>query len=151
MTPFNRQCLNKWASDLLLIGQNLYGLQPDLGSNIVSLPKDFISTADSLDRFLSEIYPELTANLPWNYFSSRCILTNKNEDVDEINSIMNKRLPGPVITCTSFDRLEEEEIDDGEQYTTEQLHKQNPSGFPHHMLFILSTIFYISSLFHNIF
>lgn len=51
--------LDDYAEFFREIGDGRFETHPDLGQDVVELPKTVISNADNIRRFIDEIYPEL--------------------------------------------------------------------------------------------
>ena len=80
----------------------------------VSIPSKLRSTANTVEEFCAEIYPNLKniiqAGLQSNennwheWLTERAIICPTNDDVSSINDILIKSFPGQMHTYKSFDR-----------------------------------------------
>jgi len=78
------------------IGNGTYPEQKVCDSGVmVKLPESILSQQQSIDGFVSEIYPDLAQHVGNGcYFRSRAILTPLNADVDILNESILSQMPG---------------------------------------------------------
>ncbi|GBM33809.1 hypothetical protein AVEN_76180-1 [Araneus ventricosus] len=82
---------------------------------------------------MRHVFPDVSNNYKdyyWLY--ERAIVAPKNENVNKINEIIRKKLPGNSITYKSVDAGMDKE--QAVYYPTEFLNSLNPPGMPPHML-----------------
>ncbi|XP_027182204.1 uncharacterized protein LOC113780620 [Coffea eugenioides] len=132
LTENMRVILDSQFSEFLLrVGE---GREPvDLNSEI-TLSRDLVipyyDKEKSLNRLLHSVFSDLTlySQDPYSMIN-RCILTLKNNLVDELNDIMIRRFSGELHTYISSDKA----IDQRHQGNYEDfLNSQNPTGLPSH-------------------
>ena len=92
----NIEEMERFSDFLLSIGEGRFDKIsiPERGNDFIQIPPELIIPYD-LKAMINEIYPNL-ANQSNNidFFSSRAILTPKNETVDIINHIATQLMPG---------------------------------------------------------
>ncbi|KAL0385786.1 UNVERIFIED_CONTAM: ATP-dependent DNA helicase PIF1 [Sesamum radiatum] len=108
-------------------------------SDWIEIPEEFLieNSDNSLMQLINETYPKLSNKYnDCTYLKERAILTPKNSDVDEINSMMLSMLPGEIHQFCSADILCPGETSDHEQNmnSPELLNSIKVSGIPNHCL-----------------
>jgi hypothetical protein len=91
----NAQQQQAWADYLQRIGEGTEQVFPEVGEEVVLIPKDICCQGDTIDSLVDEVYDDLgyfTDSQSRNeHIIQRAILTPLNEDVDNINTaIMNQ-------------------------------------------------------------
>lgn len=101
-------------------------------SKLVELPSDIVFPSQELSDFIDHFYPDLATNYQnVEWLKARTILAPKNEDVDEINAEVLRRLPGTEVSFISAD----DTVDDTSGlWSTDILNSWNPNGMPPHEL-----------------
>ena len=86
-----------------------------------------------MKEFCNVIFPSLSTNVHTPcWLEGRCILAPTNKEVDTINDILQRRVPGNSIQLSSADSLDDYRY--VMQFNTEYLNTLIPSGFPRHFL-----------------
>lgn len=68
---------------------------PEIGPNLIKLPKEICSTSTNVQQFIEEIYPDfINRYRDGKYLEKRMIVTPTNEYVREINAQLLAQLPG---------------------------------------------------------
>ena len=87
----------------------------------------------SLEDFCEQIFPNLEENiLDPTWLEGRAILAPTNKEVDEINDLMESRMPGISTKLSSADSLEN--YQDVMRFNIEYLNSLYPRGFPRHII-----------------
>ena len=87
----------------------------------------------SLVDFCEEIFPNLKENIfDPRWLEGRAILAPTNKEVDEINDLMESKMPGMSTKLTSADSLEN--YQDVMRFNIEYLNTLYPRGFPRHII-----------------
>ena len=83
------------------------------GEGIVKLPSDNISIINSnsveksMKEFCTKVFPDFERNvLNTKWLEGRCILAPTNKDVDCVNDMMEKMVPGTSVKLFSSDNSE---------------------------------------------
>ncbi|XP_027083708.1 uncharacterized protein [Coffea arabica] len=107
LTENMRTILDPQFSEFLLrVGE---GREPVNLNSKITLFRDLVipyyDKEESLNRLLHSVFPDLTlySQDPYSMIN-RCILTPKNNSVDELNDIMIRRFPGELHTYISSDK-----------------------------------------------
>ncbi len=126
--------LENFAKLLKQIGDGTYPVEEQLGSDTIKLPVDWVSDSETLNEFITEIFPDIqTGDI--NNYSKRAILTTTNEYVNIINQHIMDLMPGDKTECLpSIDELMPQNRN--ALYTEKMLNSLNPSGSPPSNLFI---------------
>ena len=101
----------------------------------IHLPASLRLEENTTEALIDYIYPGLS-NLqlnppPYQYFSDRMILSSRNDDVDDLNTLMLNTFPGQDQTFHSEDSVANDHPDDGElMYPAEYLNEINCSSLP---------------------
>ena len=109
-----------------------HGLHTD-ELNRIDLPPSLRLEENTVQALISYIYPGLSQLQPplHQYFSDRMILSSRNDDVDDLNSLMLDTFPGEDRTFFSNDTVANDRPEDGElMYPAEYLNNINCSGLP---------------------
>ncbi|XP_071740008.1 uncharacterized protein [Rutidosis leptorrhynchoides] len=106
----------------------------------IKITDEYIVESDTspIDTIVDTIFPDFIANhQDEDYLRERAILTTRNDDADQINKRMFKKLQSQSITYQSSDEICKGSIDALEQhqaYPVEFLNKLNFTGIPPHKL-----------------
>jgi hypothetical protein len=111
-----------------------HGLHTDDSYNII-LPDHFHCPENTVDSLIDTTYPDLyTPNHPDAYFSERIILSTMNQAVNDLNSTILARFPGPARVFHSVDSIPlSEQLGEGDpmlNYPTEYLNNFNCGSMP---------------------
>ena len=122
----------KFAEDLLLIGEGKVPIEEDLGEFKIKVDDDFLLEEDSQEALCNFVWDGLQAHYQEpEWLCSRAVLCPTNEAADEINQHMTDRFPGIERYYLSSDQL----IDgDKTQFPQEFLNTLTSSGMPPHKL-----------------
>jgi hypothetical protein len=102
-------------------------------SDKITLPLGLRLQDNTVQALINHIYPGLPHLQPplHQYFSDRMILSNRNDDVDDINRLMLHSFPGQEQVFFSEDSVANDRPDNGElMYPAEYLNSINCSGLP---------------------
>ena len=126
--------IKHWSEYLLNVGDGKERTYPQFGHNVIKLPSKIVSKSTNLLDFTEEVFDDFENNYKnREYIQNRCIMTPKNDEVDEINNIMLDKIPEPEPKpYTSFDCVPDDP--DFKYYDPEYLHGLNVSGMPKHSL-----------------
>ena len=109
------------------------------GEGTVKLSSDNISIINSnlveksMKEFCTKVFPDFERNvLNTKWLEGRCILAPTNKDVDCVNDMMEKMVPGTSVKLFSSDNLEN--YADIMRFNTEYLNTLCPNGFPRHTI-----------------
>ena len=99
---------------------------------IVTLPESLHCTSNTIEELIEHVYPDIDSLQDDSYYSKRCILCPRNQNVQEINATMLHTFPGPVHELWAVDKAINPDNPHNviSTYTPEFLHSLNPSGFP---------------------
>ena len=136
----------EFASFLMSVGNGTLKGHPTLPEDIVMIPEEFLLSPTTVENALSELvdwcFPELNApNIDFATMSTRAILTPLNKDVEDLNSIaISKMILSNGTTTTTFFSADSvaDDTDMGVLYPIEFLQTLTPSGFPPHMLNLMT-------------
>ena len=109
-----------------------HGLHTD-ELNRINLPPSLRLEENTVQALINHIYPGLSQLQPslHQYFSDRMILSSRNDDVDDLNSLMLDTFSGEDRTFFSNDTVANDRSEDGElMYSAEYLNNINCSGLP---------------------
>ncbi|XP_071694287.1 uncharacterized protein [Rutidosis leptorrhynchoides] len=135
-----KQKFNKWVID---IGE---GKVPAIAKDgedettWIEIPEEFIisSKKTPIETIVDTIFPDFPVRQEdEDYLRERAILTPRNDDADEINKHMFKKLQGATMTYKSSDEICKGSTDNMEQqqtYPVEYLNTLNFPGVPPHKL-----------------
>ncbi|GJT46022.1 ATP-dependent DNA helicase PIF1-like protein [Tanacetum coccineum] len=135
-----KQDFNQWV---LSVGNGIVPAKAKDGEDEpswIQIPEQFIiNSSDSpIEAIVAETYPNfIERQHDEEYLKERAILTPRNDDVDEINTYMFKKLTGKSVTYNSADEVckaSTECLDQQQLYPTEFLNTLNFSGMPPHAL-----------------
>ncbi|GJR15788.1 helicase [Tanacetum coccineum] len=97
-----------------------------------------VSSDSPIEAIMAKTYPNfIERQHDEEYLKEHAILTPRNDDVDEINTYMIKKLTGKFVTYNSADEIckaSTESLDQQQLYPTEFLNTLNFSGMPPHAL-----------------
>ena len=111
---------------------------------MIKIPECLRSKAKNTDDFCNEIFPNIKNVVKdglsksfnddtWiSWITSRAIICPVNEDCDEINEKMIKKIEGPLFLYKSIDRVHDEE--EAHNYPTEFLNSLRLPSYPPHIL-----------------
>ena len=105
-------------------------------AKLIKLPSDIVFQGQDLETFIDEFYPNIETNYRnVDWLKARTILAPKNDDVEEINNKILRKLSGAEISFLSAD----EAIDDSSglwstDISTDILNTWNANGMPPHEL-----------------
>ncbi|XP_071713957.1 uncharacterized protein [Rutidosis leptorrhynchoides] len=106
----------------------------------IEIPDEFIVKSDKppIDAIADTIFPDfLERHKNEDYLSERAILTPRNDDADQINKHMFKKLQGQTMIYKSSDEIcngSTDAINQHQSYPVESLNKLNFPGVPPHKL-----------------
>ncbi|GKC85917.1 ATP-dependent DNA helicase PIF1-like protein [Tanacetum coccineum] len=84
-----------------------------------------------IQQIVAETYPNFTSRqTDEEYLKERAILTPRNEDADEINEFMFKKLAGDAVTYNSADEICKASIDNIDQHQLYPVEFLNSLNFP---------------------
>jgi hypothetical protein len=102
-------------------------------NNYISLPAN-MCCGSSPESLVNSIYPEIDQGPKDDgYFLNRTILSCRNDDVDDLNTMILERFPGEEKTYWSSDKVildGREDNNDTQPYPSEYLASLKPSGLP---------------------
>ncbi len=121
---------------LFRVGHGIEPVHKDRGTDVIQIPSQYVSTAETRIEFFQEIYPNLSENIgDKEYLSARAILSTKNDMVDKINAEMLDLFPGDIpAPFLSADSVSPD--DDPLMVPDELLNSLTPSGLPPHKLYL---------------
>src|SRR6266542_6132645 len=102
-------------------------------SDKIILPQNLRLQENTVEGLINHIYPGLSQLQPplHQYFSERMMLSSRNDDVDDLNSLMLNSFPGEECIFFSEDTVANARPDEGElMYPAEYLNSINCSGLP---------------------
>ncbi|XP_071688036.1 uncharacterized protein [Rutidosis leptorrhynchoides] len=135
-----KRLFNKWVLD---IGDGNVPASTRDGEDEatwIKIPDEYIVESDTspIDTIVDTIFPDFIANhQDEDYLRERAILTPRNDDADQINKRMFKKLQSKSMTYQSSDEICKGSTDALEQhqaYPVEFLNKLNFPGVPPHKL-----------------
>ncbi|XP_071714652.1 uncharacterized protein [Rutidosis leptorrhynchoides] len=106
----------------------------------IKIPAEFIVKSDkpSIDAIVDTIFPDFSLRQEdEEYLRERAILTPRNDDADQINKHMFKKLQGTTMTFKSSDEIckgSTDAIEQQQSYSVEFLNKLDFPGIPPHKL-----------------
>ncbi|XP_051141179.1 uncharacterized protein LOC127258394 [Andrographis paniculata] len=108
-------------------------------SDWIKIPEQFLFNDgdNNINSLMTKTYPNLLERYKDSaYLKERAILAPKNEDVDEINSIMVSMIPAGIRKYYSADTVAPGEAQNSEQHLNppKLLNMINLFGFPNHFL-----------------
>ena len=137
--PTDANIYEEWDAYLSKLGAGEEGIgvtscddtQHD-AAKLIKLPSDIVFQGQDLDAFIDEFYPDIVANYTnVDWLKARTILAPKNDDVEEINTKVLRKLPGAEMSFLSAD----DTIDDSSGlWSTDILNTWNANGMPPHEL-----------------
>ncbi|CAB5217445.1 unnamed protein product [Rhizophagus irregularis] len=131
----NLMLLNKkeFAEWLLKVGEGRIPTIRGLENNIIRLPNDIILPSQNINDLINFIYSNFTTHFNPQYLVERAILTPKNVDVNNVNTIIMDQFPGEAVEYYSADIIEEQ-TNPEHQYPIEFLNSLTIGGLPPHKL-----------------
>jgi len=98
----NDQSADWFSKQLLEIGNGK--VQIDNTNGLISLPNNFCTILQLKEELIERVFPNIIQNhRNHNWLSERAILAPKNVHVNAINYLIQKKLPGVVISYKSID------------------------------------------------
>jgi ATP-dependent DNA helicase PIF1 len=114
-----------------------HGQHTDEDANI-TLPPYFHCPHNTVESLIDSVYPGIShlPHPPDHYFTERCILSARNDDVDHLNEKILNDFPGEERVYLSADSIKEDTSDPEAvlMYPTEYLNMITASGLPLHKL-----------------
>lgn len=102
-------------------------------TNLISLTADFCQLMSSVDELINNVFPEIHVNFcNHHWLCERAILAPKNDNVNNINSKLQLKIPGAVTTYLSIDTVMDPE--QAVLYPTEFLNALELPGMSPHKL-----------------
>ncbi len=128
----NDEAAERFAEQLLEIGEGRVPIEEDLGEYKIQVDKDFLLKEESVKGLCNFVWNDLEDNYTDpEWLCSRAVLCPTNEAADEINEHMTKYFPGESRSYLSCDKLIEGSPN---QFPEEFLNTLCPSGMPPHKL-----------------
>ena len=145
-----------YANFIMRIGNGQEKTYPQMGEDMVLIPKNIKSTATNIKEFCEEIFPDLKnivkeglknegieGHDEWKtWLMERYIICGTNEDCLEINDLLMKELDGQAMIYHSADKVLESVDSDGRdtnneaRFPTEYLNTLRSSSMPPHILIL---------------
>lgn len=114
----NDQSAVVFSKQLLDVGNGRIPM--DASTGLITLPTDFCQFTTSKAELIRKVFPNIAQNYKnHTWLSERAILAAKNKDVDELNSIIQSEIDGPLHSYKSVDSVTSQ--DDIVNYPTEFL------------------------------
>ena len=147
----------EYANYIMRIGNGKEKTYPQIGEDMVLIPKNIKSGAKNLKEFCNEIFPDVNkivkegllnegieGQFDWkSWLMERFIICGTNEDCQEINDLLMKELDGQIMIYQSADKVVESVDSDGNETTnnearfpTEYLNTLRASSMPPHILML---------------
>jgi len=127
----NLRSVDKQFSDWLIqVGDGKVGKQTDLPEDVIEIPSELLCEGS----IISEVFGDHICLSEVPNFAKRAILCPKNSDVDKVNEEVLRLLEGEAAVYLSSDSIDDENVEDKENYPIEFLHSLTPSGMPVHDL-----------------
>lgn len=127
----NDQTADRFSKQLLDIGNGKVPI--DNATGLITLPNDFCTISQTKEELIESVFPNIVRNYKnHNWLRERAILAPKNIHVNEINFLIQEKLPGAVTSYKSFDSATTDELQ--VNYPIEFLNSLDPSGMPPHCL-----------------
>ncbi|CAF0947889.1 unnamed protein product [Brachionus calyciflorus] len=125
----DKEKAKKFAEFLLRVGEGREKKYKDHNGidDLIELPEEMINYFDK-EQLIKKIFPEIKSNSTSQNFIDSAILCPTNEEVDSINEIATKLLPGEMTEYYAQDSLVVDS--DTASYPTEFLNSINPPGIP---------------------
>ena len=133
----------KFADYLLKVGEGREETFPEIGQDMIKIPDEIKSKAETLDQFCDEIFPDminvvgqgLQSDDPTNVWSEwlmeRAIIVPTNNEANDINNICINKFPGEKEKVyKSFDKVNN--CKEEHNYPTEFLNSIQVSSIPPH-------------------
>ena len=120
-----------WSDYLLSVGEGKLKIECINGIEYTQIPSGMMIESGKVADLISSVYPnlpEMYQDKMWLY--NRAIICPKNDDVNEINSVVLSKLPGVEHSFYSIDQVN----DNDARATVEVINKLNPQGMPLHKI-----------------
>ncbi|GBM04361.1 hypothetical protein AVEN_155190-1 [Araneus ventricosus] len=102
-------------------------------SDLISIPSEFCVPVPYLQELIRHVFPDISNKYKDpHWLCERAVLAPKNENVNKINNVFLKKLPGNTSTYKSVNAVMDKE--QAAYYPAECLNFLNPPGMPPHML-----------------
>ena len=98
----------EFAEWLLEVGEGHIPTIRELENNIIRLPNDLILPSQNINDLINFVYSNFITNFNLQYLVEHAILTPKNIDVNNINTIIMDQFSGEVVEYYSTDIIEEQ-------------------------------------------
>ena len=121
----------EFAEWLLKVGEGQIPTIRGLENNIIRLPNDLILPSQNINDLINFVYSNFITNSNPQYLVERAILTPKNIDVNNVNTIIIDQFPGEAVEYYSADIIEEQT---NPEYQIEFLNSLTIGGLPPHKL-----------------
>lgn len=127
----NDQSADRFSKQLLDIGNGKHPI--DNATGLITLPNDFCTISQTKEELIESVFPDIVRNYRnHNWLRERAILAPKNVHVNDINFLIQEKLPGAVTSYKSIDSVSTNEA--AVNYPIEFLNSLDPSGMPPHHL-----------------
>ena len=118
--------INDQQGRIIIPKENLFQINPNTKDN-----KE--NEVRSLVEFCEQIFPNMVENISDpRWLEGRAVLAPTNKEVDEINDLMESKMPGISTKLSSADALEN--YQDVMRFNIEYLNSLYPKGFPRHII-----------------
>ena len=119
-------------------------MYPEIGEDMIKIPERLRSKAENIDEFCNEIFPDIKNVVKdglkksfnddeWiSWITSRAIICPINEDCEEINEKMIKKIDGQLFMSKSIDKVHDEQ--EAHNYPTEFLNSLRLPSYPSHII-----------------
>ncbi|CAB5185425.1 unnamed protein product [Rhizophagus irregularis] len=124
---------DRFAEWLLKVGEGRIPTMRGLENNIIRLPNDIILPSQNINDLINFIYSNFTTHFNPQYLVECAILTPKNVDVNNVNTIIMDQFPGEAVEYYSADIINEQ-TNPEHQYPIEFLNSLTIGGLPPHKL-----------------
>src|SRR5439155_10456135 len=98
----------EFAEWLLKVEEGRISTIRGLENNIIRLPNDIILPSQNINNLINFVYSNFTTHSNSQYLVERAILTSKNVDVNNLNTIIMDQFPGKTVEYYSADMIEEQ-------------------------------------------
>lgn len=105
----------------------------DRETGLITPPNNFCTVVESTEQLIESVFPNIVQQFrSHKWLSERAILAPKNVHVNDINYVIQEKLPGEATTYKSVDAGLNE--DEAVNYPVEFQNSLDPPGFPPHRL-----------------
>ena len=132
----------QFADYLLKVGEGREETFPEIGEDMIMIPEELKSKAETLDQFCDEIFPNMNeivgqglhsddpTNAWTEWLMDRAIIVPTNNEANDINKICIEKFPGKERVYKSFDKANN--CKEEHNYPTEFLNSILVSSIPPH-------------------